>query len=173
MRRFIVFSLLALFILSGNGLIREAQAADIKIGYVDVAAVFDSFDKTKDQDKILSDKSEQKQSKRNSMAESIRNMKNELELLSDKQKDKKQEDIQKEIGNLQDFDLQTKAELKRERDDMVRDILKEIDTTISEYSKKNDYGIVFNSRILVYAQEQYDITREIVNILNSQYRRKK
>lgn len=173
MKRVGILFLAALFILSGAGFKTEAQAADTKIGYADIAVVFDSYDKTKDQDKVLAGKSEKEQSKRNKMADKIRNMKNELELLSNKQKDKKQEVIQEEIRNLQDFDRQTKAELKRERDDMVRNILKEIDATISEYAEKNGYGIVLNSRILVYAEEQYDLTREIVNILNSKYRRKK
>mgnify|MGYP001582199729 CR=1 FL=1 len=171
-RSYIVF-LAALSILLSAGLTRNAQAADLKIGFVDIAAVFDSYDKTKEQDSILADKSAQEKLKRDKMVEKVNNMKNELELLSDKQKQKKQEEIQEEITSLQDFDTQTKATLKRERDDMLRDILKEIDATISEYAQKNGYSVIFNSRILVYGEEQYDITREITNILNSKYRKKK
>ncbi|NQT95686.1 MAG: OmpH family outer membrane protein [Candidatus Omnitrophica bacterium] len=151
-----------------------AQAADaVKIAYIDVASVFDSYDKTKDEDAALGKKSETKQKERERVVEKIRNSKSELELLGEKQREKKQAQIDEEIRKLQDFDREAKTELRRERDTMVREILKEIDVVIKDYAKKNGYTIVLNSRILVYAEEGYDITREIVNILNSRYRRKK
>lgn len=173
MRRAGTLFLAVLFVFAQPVFTERAQAAEAKLGYVDIAKVFDTYDKTKDEDGVLTAKSEKEQAKREKTVEKIRNMKNELELLSDKQKQKKQEEIDAEIRGLQDFDRETKAELRRERDDMLRNILKEIDLTIEEYAKKNGYSIIFNSRILVYGEEQYDVTREIINILNSKYRKNK
>jgi outer membrane protein len=107
------------------------------------------------------------------MVDNIKNMKNELELLSDNEKQKKQDLIDTEVRKLQDFDKEAKEGLQRERDDMVREILKEIDAVIKDYASKNGFTLVLNNRVLVYAEEQYDITKEILNILNSKYRRKK
>jgi outer membrane protein len=175
MKRFALLSLAVVLVLSGlvsiDGNNTRAQAETIKIGYVDVALVFDSYNKTKDQDKALSAKSQEKQAQRDSIVNKIRNMKNEIELLSEKQREKKQEQIDQEIRKLQDFDREAKGMLQRERDDMVREILKEIDTTINNYAKKKDYTIILNSRVLIYAQEQDDITQEIVKILNSKYKK--
>lgn len=165
--------LIAIFAISSLGLVGKAAAEDVKIGYIDVASVFDKYDKTKDEDAVLGEKSGKKQKERERIVEKVKNLKNELELLSEKQRQKKQTQIEEEIRKLQNFDREVKEELRRERDDMVRNILKEIDTAIKDYGKKNNYTIILNNRVLVYALEQDDITREILNILNSNYRRKK
>jgi outer membrane protein len=173
MKRNILLVVLVAFLVSGLSIIQDSQAAEMKIGYVDVAGVFDGYDKTKDQDATLSEKSDKKQQQRERYVEKIRNMKNEFELLSEKQRQSKQEEIDKEVRKLQDFERETRADLQRQRDDMIRGILKEIDGVISDYAKQNGYTLVLNSRVLVYAQEQDDLTREILNILNSNYRRTK
>lgn len=174
MSRSAILFVTAIFILSSLGLAKEAGAAEnIKIGYVDVATVFDSYNKTKDQDAALSSKGKSKQEERDKIVEKIRNMKNELELLSDQQREKKQAQIDEEIRRLQDFDREAKSVLGRERDSMVRDILKEIDSVIRDYAQKHGYTMMLNSRVLIYAQKQYDLTQEIINILNSNYKGKK
>jgi outer membrane protein len=150
----------------------SAQAVpEIKIGHIDVAAVFDGYDKTKEEDAKLGTKSQNMQTQRDKMVENVRNMRNELEMLSEKQKEKKQSQIDAEIRKLQDFDREGKAELQRERDDMVRVILKDIDTVMNEYSIKNNYTMIINSRVLEYAQPENDVTKEVLNLLNSKYRR--
>jgi len=172
MKKFIVILLIGLFIIPFSAF-SQAQADDkLKIGYIDVATAFDSYDKTKNEDAELGKKSEEKQKQRDRIVEKIRNMKSEIELLNDAQKEKKQTQIDEEISKLQDFDRESRAVLRKERDNMVRNILKEIDDVIQDYAVKNNYTMIVNSRILVYAKEQYDITREIINLLNSKYRRK-
>jgi len=173
MNRVKIFFLVIVLLASCFGLPRQAAAEDIKIGYIDIASVFDKYDKTKEEDAVLAEKSKKKQDEREAIVSKIKNMKNELELLSEKQRQEKQAQIETEVRKLQDFDREVKGELRGQRDDMVRDILKEIDTVIKDYAKKNAFTIVLNSRVLVYAQEQQDITREILNILNSKYRKKK
>jgi len=164
--------LLSVFLLSCFYYPQNAQAATVaKMGYADVAAVFDGYDKTKEEDSKLGVKSQGKQAQRDKMVESVRNMRNELELLSEKQKEKKQAQIDDEIRKLQDFDREGKAELQRERDDMVRVILKDIETVINEYAIKNGYTMILNSRVLEYALEEYNITKEVLNLLNSKYRK--
>jgi len=161
------------FLLSGFVSFAQAeQAKAVKLGYIDVALVFDGYSKTKELDASLSSKSEQKKQERDKMAEKIKNMKSELELLGDKEKEAKQDQIYQEERKLQDFENAVRSELRKERDNMAREILKEIDVVIKEYSQKNGYIMVFNNRILVYAQEQDDLTQEILSILNSKYKKK-
>ena len=164
--------LLSIFLLACFYYPQNAQAATaVKIGYADVAIIFDGYDKTKEEDAKLGAKSQSKQAQRDKMVESVRNMRNELELLSEKQKEKKQSQIDDEIRKLQDFDREGKAELQRERDDMVKVILKDIETVINEYAIKNSYTMILNSRVLEYALEEYNITKEVLNLLNSKYRK--
>lgn len=166
---------LALTVMVGVfGFSKDLLAAEkSKIGYIDISGIFDEYDKTKTQQDILSTESEAKKNEREKMVERIRNMKNELELLSDKQRDKKQQQINDEIRKLQDFDREARVVLGRKRDNMMRDILKEIDAVVKDYANKNSYTLIIKVNALAFGQEQDDITKEILNILNSQYRRKK
>ena len=58
-----------------------------------------------------------------------------------------------------------------ERDQMARDILKEIQVVVEEISKKRGYTMVLNERILLYSDKADSITDEILNTLNSRYKK--
>lgn len=149
-----------------------AQQSDLKIAYVNMAKIFDSYVKTSEQDEELSKKSEAKQQERDKMVERIRNMKEEIDLLNESQRELKQEQIDKEIRALQGFDRDTSELLRDERDDMVRNILREIDSVIKDYAAKNNYSMIFNDKVLIYSEGKYDISEQIMNILNSRYKKK-
>ena len=167
-----VLSVLTGFVLMGMLFLPPAQAADaLKIGYVDYAALFQGYDRTKEAYAAFKDKGQKKQTERETLIENVRNMKNEIELLTDKQKDKKQAQIDAEIIKLQDFEREAKVDLEREKDNMEKEIFKEIEAVIEQYSVKNSYSLIFSDRVLVYKQEQYDLTNEILNLLNSKYRK--
>ncbi len=167
-----VLSILAVFVFIGLVFSQSAEAAGpMKIGYVDYAAIFQGYDKTKEAYAVLSEKSQKKQEEREAMIEDMRNMKNELELLTDKQRDKKQVEIDEKIRKLQDFEREAKVDLEREKDNVEKKIFKEIEAVIKQYSVKNSYSLILSDRVLVYAQEQYDITHEILNLLNSKHRK--
>ncbi len=172
MSRVKVFCIIAIFILSGLAFSQPARAAEnMKIGYVDYATLFQGYDKTKQAYMELKEKSQKKQKEGEELIENVRNMKNELELLTDKERDKKQMEIDEGIRKLQDFEREAKVDLDRERDNVEKEIFKEIEAVIDDYSVKNNYSMIVSDRIIIYAKEQYDITREILNLLNSKYRK--
>ena len=87
MKRLGIF-IITVFLISSFSLpLKAEQPKPTKIGYVDVPLVFDGYNKTKDQDGILTSKGEQKKQERDKMVEKIKGMKKELELLNDKQKE--------------------------------------------------------------------------------------
>ena len=150
-----------------------AQAADLKIGTVDLARVFDEYNKTKEFDKTLETKGTAKQTDRDRMVAEVKKLRDEAELLSAKAKDEKQGVIDDKIKALQDFDRVTRDGLRKERDTMVKDILKEIEVVIQDYGKSQGYGFIFNDRVLVYKGEQNDVTSQVVKVLNDNYAKKK
>ncbi|MCG3175315.1 MAG: hypothetical protein MOGMAGMI_00243 [Candidatus Omnitrophica bacterium] len=152
---------------------RTAQAADMKIGYVDLARVFDEYNKTKEFDKALEGKGTSKQSDRDKMVNEIKKLRDEAELLTGKAKDDKQVMIDEKIKGLQEFDRSTRDMLRKERDGMVRDILKEIETVIQDYGKSQGYSFIFNDRVLVFKSEAGDLTNQVIKTLNDQYAKKK
>ena len=150
-----------------------AQAAADKIGTVDLARVFDEYTKTKEFDKNLETKGAAKQAERDKMVADVKKMRDEAELLSAKAKDDKQAVIDEKIKTLQDFDRTTRDGLRKERDGMVRDILKEIEVVIQDFGKAQGYGYIFNDRVLVYKSEGNDLTNQVIKVLNDNYAKKK
>ena len=153
--------------------VSAAMAAAEKIGTVDLARVFDEYQKTKEFDKNLEAKGASKQAERDKMVAEVKKLRDEAELLSTKAKEDRQAAIDEKIKNLQEFDRATRDALRRERDNMVRDILKEIETTMQDYGKAQGYSFIFNDRVLVYKAESSDLTPPIIKALNESYAKKK
>ena len=158
-----------IFLLSIVGTV-FAQSEE-KIGLVDLSKAFDEYQKTKDFDKALEGKGDIKQQDREKLVKEIREMRDELELLNESARAKKEKDIEAKIRSLQEFDQDTKAELTKERDDMVRDILKEMSDVIQSYGKTQGYSIILNDRVLLYGDKSLDLTDEIIKILNDSYKK--
>ncbi|MCM8783583.1 MAG: OmpH family outer membrane protein [Candidatus Omnitrophica bacterium] len=168
MRKNILF--LASVVLLGVSL---CYAADLKIGYIDVSRVFDEYNRTKEEDQILEKKGSEKEAQREKMVNEIKKIKEELDLASDKVKPDKQKLLDEKIKNLQGYDRTTREDLRKERDGIVREILKEIDGVIQELGKKEGYTVIVNERLLLYRDESLDLTGRVIKILNEQYDKKK
>ena len=151
---------------------KKAEAAD-KIGYVDLGKVFDEYGMTKDLDKQLETKGSAKQTDRDKMVAEIKKMRDEAELSSAKANEDKQAAIDEKLKVLQDFDRTTRDALRKERDAMVRDILKQIEVVIQDFGKAQGYGYIFNDRVLVYKGEGNDLTAQVIKVLNDNYATKK
>ncbi len=162
----VMIALVALFIGAGN-VFAESQG---KIGYIDLSRSFDEYQKTKDFDKELEAKGDMKQKEREKAVQEIRKMREELELMNKDAREKKEVDIEAKIKSLQDFDQEAKLDLTKERDNMVKDILKEMSDVIKEYGEKNEYSIIVNDRVLLYGDHGMDLTNEIIKILNDKYK---
>ncbi|MBU4488237.1 MAG: OmpH family outer membrane protein [Candidatus Omnitrophica bacterium] len=141
-------------------------AKDIKIGYVSLGKAFDEYGKTKEADAVLEKKSNEKEKEREKMVNEISKLRDELELLNEKSKKDKQVVIDDKLKKLQEFVNATREELAKERDEMVKDIVREIDKVIQDYGKANGYTVILNDRVLVYGEDALDVTQDIVDILN-------
>ncbi len=170
MSRFLIVILVVIFLFSISAL-SLAQSTG-KIGYVDLSRAFDEYQKTKDSDKSLEQKSDAKQKEREKLVDEIKKMRDELELLSESAKPKKQEAIDDRIKKLQEFDQEAKNELRKERDAMVRDILKEMNEVVAEYGQREGYAIILNDRVLLYSDKALDLTDQIIKVLNERYKKK-
>jgi len=166
MKKVMALAIAVMFVTSMFFGISQASAKEYKIGYVDLAKVFDEYKKTKDSEKNLEAKGKAKEADRAKMIDELRKLKDEQALLSEKAKAEKQTVIDNNIKSLQDFDKKTRDELVKERNDMLALILKDIEKIVTEYSKANGYDFILNSRMLLYGGESYDLTAEILSRLN-------
>jgi len=144
----------------------KAFAKELKIGYVDLAKVFDEYKKTKDSEKVLEEKGKSKEAERAKLVDEVKRLKDEQALLSEKAKAEKQGAIDTKIKALQDYDSKARNELIKDRNDMLGGIMKDIEKIVNDYAKASGYDVVLNSRMLLYGAEQYDLTAEVLSRLN-------
>lgn len=167
------FSLTVIVLHLFLGVVWTSCAYAEKIAFVDVAKVFDSYEKTKQNDQILADQGKKKQNERDAMVQEIRRMKDELALLADKNKEEKQTEIDRKIRVLQEFDSKAREELGNKRDEAVKEILKDIDSVMTDYGAQKGYDLIFNERALLYRSAKYDVTTDVLSELNRRHQSKK
>ena len=151
---------LGLFILIG-----VAQAAD-KLAYIDLSRTFSEYNKTKEYDKKLTDKENTYVAERDKKLGEFNTLKDKFALLSDKDKEAKKTELESKAKSLKDFVTQREADLRKDQEDKMKDILKDIQDAVKEYSEKSGITLVFNDRVLVYQTKTMDITTEVIRILN-------
>ena len=158
-----------IFVLVALGLMvwaAAAQAAD-KFAYVDLSRIFSEYYKTKDYDKVLSDKETAYTADRDKKVNEVKQFQDKLSLLSDKEKETRKGEMESKIKTLQDYDRQKQTDLRKEQDDKMKEILKDIEDVVKDYSSKQGYTMVFNDRVLVYQDKTMDITDPIIALLNA------
>lgn len=142
-----------------------------KIGYIDLYRVFNEYYKTKDSKDNLEKKALQKNKEREGMVTDIKKVQEEAELLSEKEKGKKESVIENKLKGLQDFDRAVKDELTRESDSMERDLLLEVFRGVESYGKSKNYDLILNDRALFYGSERMDISNEVIKYINQNPKR--
>ena len=153
-------TVLGIFVLAGL-----AQAAD-KFAYVDLSRTFDEYSKTKEYDKVLTDKENNYMNERDKKVNDIKALQDKFNLLSDKEKDSKKSELENKIKNLKDFVTQREGDLRKEQEVKMKEILKDIQDAVKGYSEKEGFTIVFNDRVLIYQNKSLEITDKIIDILN-------
>ena len=158
------------FALAGG---RTVFADSEKYAYVDVAKIFDEYQKTKDNDKTLQEAGKKKENERQGLVDQVRQMKDELALVSNEARAKKEDALEVKVRELQDFDRGAKRELGEQRNKAVRGIFKDIDDTVQRYGERKGLDLVVNERALLYHSPKLDATQEVLNELNKGYSKQK
>lgn len=150
--------------------IQYGACAEPRVGIVNVDQLFEKYEKTVQFNAQLEKDVSAKQSERDAKVEDVRRMKDELVLLTDENKRKKQDDIDEKIRDLQKFDEKTRDELSGKRDDYMKQILVELDDKVKAYGEKNGYDYILNGRLVLYEKEsKYDITDKLIEEVNKDY----
>ena len=163
MKKFLVVfcsMVLGVFILTGM-----VQAAD-KLGYVNLGRVFNEYSKTKDYDKSLTDKENSYIAERDKKLADFNSLKDKYALLSDKEKEAKRGELETKAKTIKDFVTQKEADLRKEQEDKMKEILKDIDTAVKSNAEKEGYTMILDNRGTTYAAKSVDITDKIVDALN-------
>jgi len=171
MQRIKVCILVLSFILISSVGISTVKAETDKIAYVDLSRLFDSYQKTIDYDKKLEAEQNSKEQERNKKINEIKDLQSKLNLLNAAEKDKQQKLIDAKTKELQGLDNQLQMDFKKDRDEKIKEILKDIESTVRDFAKSNNYTFILNDRVLIYGDESKDITEKVLEILNKNYKK--
>lgn len=142
-------------------------AKDLKIGYLNFLEVFNEYKKTKDYDETLNKKAEVKEKELKVKESEIEKMQSKLNVLKDKDKDKEQKNLEKATQDFIQLKRQSLIDLRKEKDEKMKEIIEDIDKTIKDYSKKNNFDLVIHGSAVLYGDNTMDITQDILKIINS------
>ncbi len=113
-----------------------------------------------------------KQAERDKIVSEIKGMREELILLNEQARSERQEEIEKKMKDLAEFDRQVKDALLKERDETGSSILEEVETTVAAYAKEHGFELILSGQAVLYGIETIDVTHEVLLILNERFRKK-
>jgi len=141
----------------------------LKIGYVNLAQVFDGYQRTKQSEQVLEQRSKQKQGELEGRVGELKKLRQNLELLAEQARDTKAREIEEKSDEFQRVKTRTERELVRERNQLAREILREIEQTVTDYAKTNGFSIIVDQRSLIYGENALDVTDSVLKILNERF----
>ncbi|MFC1570162.1 OmpH family outer membrane protein [Candidatus Omnitrophota bacterium] len=145
-----------------------AYSEDIKIGYVDIRKAFYEYERTKTLEEELTAITEDNQVERKKLVEELTQLNDEGELLSGKAKAEKQKEVDAKFLQLQDFDKDLRQKLLNKKNDMFREVIDDIQKVSTDMGEIGGYDFIIDSRNIMYANEKYDLTEEVIKRLNKQ-----
>ena len=149
-----------------------AFAADTKLAFVDLSRLFDEYYKTKDYDVVLEGKQKDFEKARNTKIDAIKESEGKLSLLAEDKKTVAEKDVEKLKSDLLEYDRQQKADLTKERNEKIREILLEIEKVVSDYAAAQNYSMILNDRVLIFGEKTLDVTEPILKKLNNDQSKK-
>ena len=144
-------------------------AEDQNFAYVDLARLFDQYERTKEYDKVLEAENNKFQEERNKKIDQIRELQGKAAMLKDEAKAKNDQEIEKLKTDILEFDRVKRTDLTKARDEKVREILLEIEKVVSEYAKAQNITFVLNDRVLIYGKDTLNISEPVLKTLNDSY----
>ena len=145
---------------------------DLKVGYADIVKVFNDYQKTKDYEKVLDEKKKKKEAESNleEKKNEIIKMQDKLELLKDREKEQQKEKIRKAVNKYRDLEAQKYSDLKKESNEKMKEIIKDINKAISNYAKSSGFDLILNKSAILYGKDGIDVTDSVLKKLNEGYK---
>ncbi|MFH1878613.1 MAG: OmpH family outer membrane protein [Candidatus Omnitrophota bacterium] len=158
----VLFSVLAVAAI----LAAPAYCAETKIGYVDLRRSFYGYDKTKNLENNLNDLTKTRQDERAKKIELVTKLRDEAEMLNGPAKTSKQNEIDAKLDDLKAFDMETRQTLLNKKNDMFREVIDDIQKVVENIGKKEGYSYIMDSRYMMFAKEEFDLTNRVITELN-------
>ena len=152
---------------------RATHAQGMKIGYVDVARAVQEVEEGKQARTRLKAELDQKRANLDQKRASLEKMKADYDkqapVLSDAEKQKRQQDLQKAFIEAQNEAGQMQEELSGKEQEAMQNISKRLIQVVAEVSDKESFTFVLDKAALLYAPAASDVTNEVVRRYNERF----
>lgn len=173
MKRFLLAITLMML---GSGI---TQAAETKIGYIDMQKTLNLSEAGLQAKNQLQDKVQGYQKQINAKQEELQKLKNELEkqsmALNEAARAVREKDYQQKLKDFQRFAKDAEEDMQARDGELTRVILETLEKLISDYGSKNGFTLILDAHSagLLYADQSIDITDAILKELNATSKNKK
>ena len=149
-------------------LISTASYAELKAAFINSAIILRDAPQAKAASDAMMDEFKDREQKLRdedaALKQAAANWEKDSAIMSDEQKQKKQEELLEKQRKLR-FDAQSlKEDVDLRRQQEIQKLRESITGVIKKYAKDNGYDLIFTEGV-AYADEQVDITDEILEVL--------
>ena len=152
---------------------RASSAQGAKIGYVDVQRAVQEVEEGKQARAKLKTELDQKRANLDQKRATLEKMKADYDkqapVLSEPEKRKRQEDLQKAFIEAQNEAGQMQEELTGKEQEAMQNISKRLLAVVAEISDKENFSFVLDKAALLYAPAASDVTNEVVRRYNERF----
>lgn len=157
----------------------EAPAGIMPVAYVNVDSLLENYNYAKDLNEIILKKSENSRASVNQKANSLRTEMQEFQrkiennaFLTRERAEQEQQRLLQKQQELQELDARLSQELLAEQQKLNEQLRDTVVAQLKVYNKNKGFHIIYSNTMgdnILYAQDGYDITAELLEYLNKNY----
>ena len=176
MKKIVVLIALTISIVSCNK--PAAEVKEVKTAYVDTSVLMKEYTATKDLDAKYKTKGEEKgrqlQAEINRFKQEAQNFQAQAQANGQEWAQKKGAELQKREQMLAQAQQALSQQLQQEGGAEMDSIISTVKKTIKAYGKEKGYSYIYgtgDSNVsILYAEDKFDITKDVLKILNDKYK---
>ncbi|RJR15901.1 MAG: OmpH family outer membrane protein [Nitrospiraceae bacterium] len=148
----------------------SAQAAELKIGYIDFQKIVSQSEQGKQAMKTLDSIENAKNALINDKIEQIKKLEEELTkqgaVLNLETKEKKQADHERLMMEYQKMRRDRDEELKKNEAELIQKIVLDVRKLLAKISEEEGYAVILNEAGIAYIRPESDMTDRVLKLFN-------
>ena len=153
-----------------------ALEGKLPIAYINVDSLLSKYNYAKDLNEKMINKQENARASINEKARQLKKEQDDFQrkyqnnaFLSPERAQQEYQRLEKKAADLQEYAQRLDNENMLEQQKMLMQMNDSINTFIKEYNQGKKYEAIFNNASTLYINPAYDITNEVVELLNKRY----
>jgi len=180
MKKILVIIALTISIVACNKKEETKEVKEVKTAYVDTSVLMKEYTATKDLDAKYKAKGEEKgrqlEAEINRFKQEAQNFQAQAQANGQEWAQKKGSELQRREQQLAQAQQMLSQQLQQEGGAEMDSIVSTVKKTIKAYGKEKGYSYIYgtgdSNASVLYAEDKFDITKEIIKILNDKYNSK-